>query len=178
MYLNECNLRRWRRLRHMIEEWKDIDGYEPYEVSNMGNVRRCNKILKGRPTKNGYIVVCLSKDRTYKNKYVHRLVASNFIDKTNLVVNHIDGDKSNNKVSNLEWTTYSKNTIHAYNNGLMYKDFTPESGYKGVRPSNGRYMARISRDNKSIYIGTYDTAEEAHNEYVKAVEIYKKEKQL
>ena len=155
-----------------MEQWKTIDGYEPYEVSNTGNIRRDGKLLKGRPTKNGYFVVALSINSKYKNHYVHRLVASAFLDKVGRVVNHIDGIKSNNNVSNLEWTTYSKNTIHAYKNKLIYKDFKPTSGYKGVRPSGNKYMARISRNNKSIYIGIYNTPEEAHNAYLDAVKNY------
>lgn len=155
-----------------MEQWKTIDGYEPYEVSNIGNIRRDGKLLKGRPTKNGYLVVALSINSKYKNHYVHRLVASAFLDKVGRVVNHLDGIKSNNNVSNLEWTTYSKNTIHAYKNKLIYKDFKPVSGYKGVRPSGNKYMARISRDGKSIYIGMYSTPEKAHNAYLDAVKNY------
>jgi hypothetical protein len=155
-----------------MEKWKNIEGFEAYEVSDMGNVRRDNRLLKGRPTKNGYLVVALSINSKYKNHYIHRLVATAFLDKVGRVVNHIDGVKTNNNSSNLEWTTYSKNTIHAYNNKLIYKDFEPESGYKGVRPSGNKYMARISRNKKSIYIGMYETAEEAHKAYLNAVDNY------
>ena len=153
-----------------MEEWKDIKGYEVYQVSNMGNVRREGRLLKGRPTKNGYLVVALCVNSKYKNHYVHRLVASAFLNKVGRVVNHLDGVKTNNNISNLEWTTYSKNTIHAYSNDLIYKDFKPESGYKGVRLSGNRYMARISRNNKSIYIGMYETAEKAHEAYKKELD--------
>ena len=156
-----------------MEEWKNISGYEPYEVSNTGKVRRDGRLLKGRPTKNGYLVVALSINSKYKNHYIHRLVATAFLEKKGRVVNHIDGIKSNNMISNLEWTTYSNNTIHAYNNNLIYKDFKPESGYKGVRLSGNKYMVRISRNGKSIYIGLYNTAEEAHKQYLKAVDEYR-----
>ncbi len=155
-----------------MEEWKVIEGYNQYEVSNLGKIRRDDRLLKGRFTKNGYLVVALSVESKYKNHYIHRLVASAFIKKVGGVVNHLDGIKTNNNVSNLEWTTYSNNTIHAYDNNLIYKDFKPESGYKGVRPYKKRYMARLSRNNKSIYIGMYDTAEEAHKAYLESIKEY------
>jgi len=68
----------------------------------------------------GYNVVCLSDGEIQKIQYVHRLVAEGFIEnKDNKeTINHIDGNKSNNHVDNLEWATYSENMIHAYKTGL------------------------------------------------------------
>lgn len=116
----------------MKEIWKDIRGYEGlYQVSNLGNVRslnynRQNKIKNIKAVSNyrGYLKVSLSKNNIIKNKNVHRLVAEAFIVNPNNfpVVNHKDGNKHNNKIINLEWTTKSENTNHAYKNNLMKKN--------------------------------------------------------
>ena len=120
----------------MTEIWKDVDGYSGlYQVSNFGNVKSLSKhvpcksgktrklpekILKPAKTDSGYFVVCLSKNKISKHYKIHRLVASAFIEnkERKKCVNHIDGDKTNNNVSNLEWCTYSENMKHAFSNGL------------------------------------------------------------
>ena len=101
----------------MIELWKDINGYEGlYQVSNLGRVKRVTtgRILKGRQHPHGYLLVTLSKHNIKSTKTIHRLVAENFIPKTENKsdVNHIDEDKTNNKVSNLEWVTSKENINH------------------------------------------------------------------
>lgn len=100
-----------------MEEWKDIDGYEGlYRISNLGNVSHytkksgwTNKKLTLGTT--GYLKVQLWKNNKSKTVNVHRLVAKAFIDNpSNLpFINHIDEDKTNNKVSNLEWCTHEYN---------------------------------------------------------------------
>lgn len=120
----------------MVEIWKDVPGYEGlYQVSNMGRVR--SFLIGGRKKKNSIEIDKISstpkilrvntKDR---NKYpkvqltrfgvhryfkVHRLVAKTFIPNPNCYpeVNHIDGDKCNNKVENLEWCSSSYNVRHS-----------------------------------------------------------------
>jgi hypothetical protein len=107
------------------EQWKDIDGYDGfYMVSNYGRVRsmflpRYNKfrvkILTVSESKTGYSQVTLYKDSKPKHHYVHRLVASTFVDNADPLkteVNHIDENKSNNCVSNLEWCSSSGNKQH------------------------------------------------------------------
>lgn len=99
----------------MNETWKDISGYEGlYQVSNLGRIMSLkkikgigNRILKLSKSHNGYSVVILSKNGKLNNYKVHRLVASEFIsNQYNLPeVNHIDEDKNNNFVENLEWCT-------------------------------------------------------------------------
>ena len=108
------------------EIWRDIPGYEGlYKISNYGRVMalkklqgyimRSERILKPRLI-NGYYVAHLCKNNISKNVLVHRIVAECFIDNPNNlpVVNHIDGNKQNNNVNNLEWVTHSENTKHAY----------------------------------------------------------------
>ena len=104
------------------EKWKDIRGYEGlYQVSNFGNVRsiRNNIILKPY-LKNGYLAVHLVVSGRVVHKYVHRLVAEHYIENPNnqREVNHLDCDKRNNDVTNLEWCDRKRNLQHSYDNGL------------------------------------------------------------
>ena len=106
----------------MNEIWKPVNGYEGlYEVSNLGNVRsiRTNRTMKLQLHK-GYLKVGLYKQRTLKQFSVHRLVASAFIPnpKSKPEVNHLDGDKTNNRADNLEWCTPCENANHALAMGL------------------------------------------------------------
>ena len=113
---------------HSKEIWKDIQGYEGiYQVSSHGRVRSLDRIVvrpngngdyfaKGKIiyvvlTKHGYNEVHLHKDNKTKIYKVHRLVAQAFIKNPNNLpcVNHIDENKTNNNVNNLEWCTYKYN---------------------------------------------------------------------
>ena len=112
----------------MEEVWKDIKGYEgKYQVSNYGRIRNINsnKILKPNKHKTGYLNIDLHGKNKYM-PYIHVLVANAFIEKPNdtVEVNHIDGNKENNCVDNLEWVTKSQNIIHAYEHNLR-KDNKP-----------------------------------------------------
>lgn len=97
----------------MIEIYKTIEEYPNYEISNMGNVRRKGrKMLKPLFTKStGYYMVCLYNEFGAKRVLIHRLVADAFLFNPNNypVVNHINEDKTDNRVENLEWCTRSYN---------------------------------------------------------------------
>jgi hypothetical protein len=113
--------------------FKSVKGYEGlYEVNEIGEVYSCErttsngkhlrrKRLKGGSFSNDYKFVCLRKDGVNKNHSVHRLVAETFIpNPLNLSdVNHKDGNKLNNHVSNLEWCSRSENLAHAVRIGLV-----------------------------------------------------------
>lgn len=105
------------------EEWKWVVGYEGvYLVSNKGNVMSMprpsarGKVLKPSLSTKGYLRICLSRDGVIKEATVHRLVAEAFIPNPQgkPEVNHIDGNKANNDVSNLEWVTKSENELHSF----------------------------------------------------------------
>ena len=107
----------------MNNEWKPIAGYEGiYEISDNGEIKSLikNRLLKPCIHKKGYLVVTLTKGNVHKHYYVHRLVAQAFIPNTDNKeqVNHIDGNKHNNYVENLEWCNNTENRTHAYKNGL------------------------------------------------------------
>jgi hypothetical protein len=114
-----------------MEKWKYIFKNEEYQVSNYGNVKKGDKILKVTRQSKGYLTVKVKGT----NKLVHRLVAQAFIPnpENKPTVNHIDGDKNNNKVENLEWNTYYENNHHAIDNKL--------------RTANGKIPKRIKQYN-------------------------------
>lgn len=162
----------------MNEIWKDIKGYEGYyQVSNLGNVKSLNRkvnvyendCIKKRPLqekliaktkdKKGYIRVSLSKGYNHKCPLLHRLVAETFIPNPNdkPQVNHIDGNKSNNCVDNLEWVTNKENTQHAVKNGLISHDKLVMSS---LIASNKNKKPIIQYKN-GIEIARYESVKEA-----------------
>ena len=130
------------------EIFKDVIGFEGfYQISNLGNVRSIDRIVKSRwgtdkpirsqllaqsldTNKKPYYKVVLSKNGNKTSFCIHRLVAEAFISnpENKKTVNHINGIKSDNSVSNLEWNTHSENVLHSYKNGLQIaKKHTPET---------------------------------------------------
>lgn len=112
------------------EKWKPIIGWEDkYEVSNYGNVRNIKtlKHIIGDINNCGYYRVSLYENGKSKKYFRHRLVAMHFIDNPNNYefINHKDGDKSNNAITNLEWCTQSYNEKHAFKTGLKQKTNEP-----------------------------------------------------
>lgn len=111
----------------MKQIFKDIPGYEnSYKASNLGNIKSLKrpgakeKLLKGEIDQDGYIRITLKKNGKTKKYKAHRLImmAFNNTNDPSLQVNHIDGNKKNNKLENLEWCTASYNTRHSYINNL------------------------------------------------------------
>lgn len=107
------------------EKWVETK-YNGYFASNLGRIqsmvkRKSGKIewflLTNKPRPDGYIRICLNKKYEYRKDYAHRIIASAFIDNPDNkpFVNHIDGNKSNNYIYNLEWATRSENAQHAMN---------------------------------------------------------------
>lgn len=165
----------------MEEAWKPINGFEnSYEISSTGRIRSitrsttytdkngfsCTRNSPGIPLNppidsEGYVRVILFKNSKQVAKRIHRLVAEHFIPNPDSkpLVNHIDGNKSNNNVSNLSWCTASENTQHAYDIGLISAKSGQQSPlYKGpveVYNSDG-IIIDILYGNRDILSKGYD----------------------
>lgn len=142
---------------------KRIDGYERYYVSEEGKVyNEFGKEMSQRRSSNGYLRVNLRKGNMKYEKpttySVHRLVAKAFIPNENNLpyINHKDGNKTNNKVDNLEWCTPKENSTHAYNTKKDYRTFC----LKNIRKTNelNKKIVKVYKDGK--YIGIYKGIEE------------------
>jgi predicted DNA-binding ArsR family transcriptional regulator len=131
-----------------MEIFKDIIGYDGlYQISNLGNVKSLNnykrineKILKPCTNIHGYFYINIHYNYIYKFHTIHRLIAIAFIPnpENKPMVNHIDGNKKNNNISNLEWVTAKENCQHSWDNKLQ-------------KNSDKRILAcRISRMKKVI----------------------------
>ena len=111
----------WKGEKQMTELWKDVPNYEGlYEVSNLGEVKslaryhhRRERLLKPKIDKYGYPVVALYKNSMPKFITIHRLVMLTFVGKSKLTVNHIDKNRLNNHLSNLEYMTTKENVRHS-----------------------------------------------------------------
>ena len=108
----------------MTEIWKDIEDFPNYQVSSTGIVRnkKTGCIMTQKLGRDGrYLSVYLTNAEYENTKRVHRLVAEAFLGKhPGMMVNHIDGDRTNNNVENLEWCTAKENNLHAIKNGLNH----------------------------------------------------------
>jgi hypothetical protein len=109
----------------MNYECKTIPGYENYECDIFGNVWSLNynktkkrRKLKAAIDRNGYLYLNLCKNNKRRTQRVHRLVMLTFCGASDLQVNHIDGNKKNNNLLNLEYCTSSENILHAFRIGL------------------------------------------------------------
>lgn len=135
----------------MNEIWKAVVGFEGlYEVSNLGNVRNKKQhILSTYINRDGYVKIQFKLKYKRYIHFVHRLVALAFILNPNNkeTINHIDGNKKNNNVLNLEWATRSENTIHAYKNNLIDKNKLKKFGNDN---SNNKNVIQYSLSGTSI----------------------------
>lgn len=190
----------------MKEIWKDIKGYEGvYKVSNLGQIlsvgrswvmpnmgfnvhKRKPKILKQQIDKDGYKYIHLWYKRKQKFYHTHTLVASAFIPNPEKKpqVNHINGNKTDNRVENLEWNTVSENVSHAFSvlkrkpsrqsavkcieTNIVYKSATEASKRTGINLSCISMAARKVKRKVHNHDCTHKTAGGYHWEYLSTLE--------
>lgn len=168
----------WRDIGSQ-ETWKDILNYEGlYQISSLGNVksliksttkkiktpggyRQLERILKPALNNGGYFIVTLSKNNHHKTCPIHKLVATAFIPNTNNKpqINHIDCNKLNNSVKNLEWVTAQENSEHAILNGL-----TTFEHLRGENHKNSKLTKKkINQIREDYYINNCTLSEIAKN---------------
>lgn len=166
----------------MEEIWKDIKGFENYQVSNIGRVKTKKRLLIRKNgvkfsvkekiksqflSAKGYKIVSLTKNIKTYNKQVHQLVAIAFLNHVpcghKIVVDHIDENKTNNHLSNLQLLTNRQNCLKSQNT----KD--DSSKLIGVSKKNERYHANIVNGKKRHFIGAFKTEKEASIAYEKAL---------
>jgi len=155
----------------MDEIWTDINGFEGlYKVSNSGKIFSCprkyvkhnGKILTPNNGARGYLQVDLCKEGKQHRKYVHHLVAEHFLGHLELsrhtVVDHINNDRSNNNLSNLQIITSRLNAS---------KDKKGVSKYTGVcwNKNLGKWQSSIRNGKNKIHLGYFDNEIEAYNTY-------------
>ena len=154
----------------MIEEFKKIKGYEElYLISNRGNVFsiKSNRFLTGSINSNGYLMVGLYKNKVNKKTKIHQLVAIEFLnhnpDFHKLVIDHINGIKTDNRLENLRIISHRENTslYYAANKYLL------SSKYTGVSWSNvsHKWRAQIRMNGKQKHLGLFDNEIDAYNIY-------------
>ena len=148
--------------------WKDIPGYEGlYQVNNLGEVkslkryvnhsvvglkRVVNEKIKKPVMADRYLQIKLHRDGVGKHFLLHRIVANAFVPNPNgkQQVNHKDGNKLNNKYTNLEWCTSFENMLHAVDTGLMKKRYGENSRNHKLTENDVIKIRQLWKDNKTI----------------------------
>lgn len=164
----------------MQEEWRDVVGYEGlYQVSNLGRIKILSRIAKRSDGKkqsvhekiakqqlstSGYPSVTLLKNGRYTSLSVHSLMAQAFLNHTTLkgfVIDHIDGNRTNNTLNNLEIITHRENVSKGF------KNFNKTSRYTGVYldRKNKKYKSFIRVNGKKLYLGSFNCETKAYLAY-------------
>lgn len=167
------------------EQWKDIKDFEGlYQVSNFGNIKSLNynrtkkeKLLKLGIGKDGYNKICLSKNNEKFSKRVHQLVAVVFLNHIpnldGFIVDHIDDNPLNNKLENLQLITSRENARKTQKNSYS-------SQYKGVcwDKSSKKWRSEILINNKSEFLGLFNSELEASKYYQLALKSFQEGKEI
>lgn len=169
-----------------LEVWMDVPGYEEYyEVSNQGRIRSLDRtvltkngqerfykgqIFEGSDVK-GYKIVCISRDGKQERFYIHQLVAMTFLNHTpngnTLVIDHVDGDKLNNRVDNLQIVTHRQNlsSCHRKDRNTLTSEYIGVSYNKATQ----KWEAGIKFKGKKIGLGYFNNEIDAAKAYQKAL---------
>jgi hypothetical protein len=161
-----------------MEIWKDIPGYENYQVSNLGRIKSFwsgKEIILKNNLSRGYYIVGLYKNTKKINLKVHQLVAICFLDHIpnghKNVIDHINGIQTDNRLENLRIITHRENISSGYSKKKTSSKYTGVSWY----PGDKNWVANISINRKKINLGYFNIEEEASEAYQKALkEITKK----
>jgi hypothetical protein len=159
------------------EIWKDIEGYDGYyQISNLGRVKSLSRIVsrvcgdylsKDKILKtscsNGYFQVVISYNNKRIVNRIHRLIAINFIDNPNKKpsVNHINSNRGDNSLNNLEWVSSLENNCHKKYNRILTSKYKGVH-YRSTRFSKNNWISKITINKKYIYLGCFNTEEEAY----------------
>jgi len=155
-----------------MEIWKTIKRFEDYQISNLGRVKSLKnnkeKILALNPNEKGYYNVDLYVDNKRKTIRIHKLVAEYFLNHKGdgtmkLVIDHIDNDKSNNRVDNLQLITNRQNSSKTLKkiNGLTSSKYVGVTWSKQIK----RWIAQIQVNKKRTHIGCFKNEYDAHLAY-------------
>lgn len=149
----------------MEEAWKEVPGFDgKYLISDLGRMKRYSKAANGKIFKSqkhnlGYRMVRLYKRGVgYTRFYLHRLVCKVFLGDSDLVVDHINGNKRDNRLSNLQYVTQRQNTQN-------YQKSKQRPLPTGVHRSNKKYITIVTVKGEHIYLGVSLTQDEAGKRY-------------
>lgn len=159
----------------MKEIWKDIPDYDGYQISNLGRLKSLKRNIIMKCNKRGdYNSIGLYNKDGYKRFNIHRLVAQVFIPNPDNLpcVNHIDGNKLNNCVDNLEWCTHSENSKHAYNNNLLKYETLFKSKKLNQYDLNGNFIKTWNSQKEARKVYGKIHASECHNGTLKSSKGY------
>jgi len=147
----------------MNEIWRPIPGFDRYEASTLGQIRRIARpngkpplVMQLSPSGNGYRKVDLWQEGRRFRCFVHRLVFAAFRgDPGDRLVDHRDRQRDNNRLDNLRCATFSQNRANS----------AGRAQFRGVCRLRGRWAAFGARERATVYLGTFPTAEEAAAAY-------------
>jgi hypothetical protein len=159
-----------------VEQWLDVVGYEGlYMASDKGRVKRlvgkgCRKERQLKPIdKDGYVVYGLSKGNKTAMCTAHRIMMIAFNGASELTVDHLDGDKGNNVLSNLEYVCDRTNVSRRFGNDV------PTSKHRGIsyHKQSGKWRAQVTKNKKHMWSAYFDTELDALNAYTNYIALLK-----